>query len=91
MKKGYLLKAISGSGDCFLKIKGRTDEPLCTIDFSTKYIKNKRKRLRMRLDFGKSKKILVFNWDADKFENIEPRDVLEYTPLASILNNRKKV
>ena len=89
MKKGILLRTISGAGDCFIKLK-TGGEYLCTTDFSTKYIRKFRKKLGIRLNFKNSDTVLVFNWDENKFMYINPDQVIGTTALSLVLKNRGK-
>jgi hypothetical protein len=82
MNKFSCIKILKNNGDSILTL---TNEPdICaTIDFSTKYIKDKR--------YGRyaieKNAILVFSWTDDKFRNIEVKNVKSIKPLSEILNN----
>ena len=88
MNKMQLLRLLSGAGDSFVLMRDKT-ESLCTVDFSTKYIKKYRKKYRTSLNFKDKTTILVFNWSENKFAYINPKDVTHVTPLANILKNTR--
>jgi hypothetical protein len=84
MNKFSCLKILQNNGDSVIEIK---EEPAIvgTIDFSTKYIKNKR--------YGKynieKNAILVFSWTDDKFRSIDVKSIKTIKPLGDILRNEK--
>ena len=82
MNKFSCIKILKNNGDSILTLQGDAD--ICaTIDFSTKYIKDKR--------YGRyaieKNSILVFSWTDDKFRNIAVKDVKNIKPLSDILRN----
>lgn len=83
MNKFQCIKLLESQGDSIIGLKG--EEDICgTIDFSTKYIKDKKfQRFRLEKD-----KILVFSWTDDKFRNIEISSIKNIKPLSDILQNK---
>lgn len=82
MNKFSVLKVLSKNGDSILNLRG--EAPIgCTTDFSTPYIKNKRRRKFMK---GKDI-ILVFSWTDNKFRNLNTNSIISITPLSKILGN----
>jgi hypothetical protein len=84
VNKRYALHKLFDFGDAIISLRnGRSF--LATIDFKNKYIsKFKRKRIsqeNMRFN------ILVFNWTANKYEEVDAKEIVYMTPLARILNN----
>lgn len=83
MNKFQCIKLLDNNGDSIIGLKG--EEDICgTIDFSTKYIRDKRFQ-RFKLE---KNKILVFSWTDDKFRNIEISLVKNIKPLSDILQNK---
>lgn len=83
MNKFQCIKLLDINGDSIIGLKG--EEDICgTIDFSTKYIRDKRFQ-RFKLE---KNKILVFSWTDDKFRNIEISLVKNIKPLSDILQNK---
>ena len=82
MNKFQIIKLLRENNDSIIDIAGN-DSICATIDFSSKYIKNK--RLQRRSITKNS--ILVFSWTDDNFRNIEVKSVKKIIPLSNILNN----
>jgi hypothetical protein len=83
VNKFQCIKLLDNNGDSIIGLKG--EEDICgTIDFSTKYIRDKRFQ-RFKLE---KNKILVFSWTDDKFRNIEISLVKNIKPLSDILQNK---
>ena len=82
MNKFSCIKILKNNGDSILTLDAEPD--VCaTIDFSTKYIRDKR--------YGRyaieKNAILVFSWTDDKFRNIEVKNIKSIKPLSDILRN----
>lgn len=85
MNKFSCIKILKNNGDSILTLDAEPD--VCaTIDFSTKYIRDKRYG-RYALE---KNAILVFSWTDDKFRNIEVKKIKSIKPLSDILNNAGK-
>ena len=82
MNKFQCIKLLEHHGDSIIGLKH--EEDICaTIDFSTKYIRDKRyQRFKLEKD-----KILVFSWSDDKFKNIPVVNIKNIKPLSDILQN----
>ena len=84
MNKFSCLKILTNNGDSIVAIANEPD--ICaTIDFSTKYIKDKRYG---RYNIEKNA-ILVFSWTDDKFRSIEVKNIKNIKPLSDILRNER--
>ena len=55
---------------------------VCTIDFSTQYIQEKRNRAKEG-----QHTVLLFCWDTDSYRLLRPENVTSIVPLASVLRN----
>jgi len=89
MNKFSLIKVLGTHGDVVLIVKdkttGVTTESLCTSDFSNKYIKAHRETRPLR----SKGTVTVFNWTENRFEMINPQNVVKFIPLAQILQNKR--
>lgn len=82
MNKFSCVKIMENNGDSILSLKGEPDIG-ATIDFSTKYIRDKRYgRYPIKKDC-----LLVFSWTDDKFRNIPIKDIKSIKPLSELLGN----
>lgn len=74
-------------GDAVITYRSENSNKLkynvCTLDFSTPYIQNKKNRAK-----ESSETLLLFCWDTDSFRLLKPRNVTSVVPLSSVLNNR---
>ena len=82
MNKFSCLKMLQANGDSVITLK---EEPAIvgTIDFSTKYIKEKR---HGKYTMEKNS-ILLFSWTDDKFRSINIKDIKSIKPLSELLGN----
>lgn len=87
MKKEELKNAVDEMGDAVITYRSENSNKLkynvCTLDFSTPYIQNKKNRAK-----ESSETLLLFCWDTDSFRLLKPRNVTSVVPLSSVLNNR---
>jgi hypothetical protein len=64
---------------------GKLKYNVCTLDFSTPYIQEKRNRAKEDDD-----NVLLFCWDTDSYRLLRPVNVTSIVPLSSILQNGDK-
>ena len=86
MKKEDLAKLVDEYGDAIITYRSENSKKLkynvCTLDFSTEYIKKKKNRAK------ESKgTLLLFCWDTDSYRLLKPDNVTSVVPLSSILKN----
>jgi len=55
---------------------------VCTLDFSTPYIQDKKNRAK-----ESDRTLLLFCWDTDSYRLLKPENVTSVVPLSSILRN----
>lgn len=88
MKKEELRSFIKENGDCIIDYRSAESQKLkynvCTIDFSTPYIKTKQNRAVETEDT-----LLVFCWDSDTFRLIKPANVVKAEPMSVALQRSK--
>ena len=86
MKKEALAKLVTEYGDAIITYRSENSKKLkynvCTLDFSTPYIQNKKNRAK-----GSDGTLLLFCWDTDSYRLLKPEHVTSVVPLASILKN----
>ena len=86
MKKEELAQLVTEYGDAIITYRSENSNKLkynvCTLDFSTPYIQQKRKRAQ-----ESDETLLLFCWDTDSFRLIKPQNVSSVVPLASVLKN----
>ena len=86
MKKEELAQLVNEYGDAFITYRSENSNKLkynvCTLDFSTPYIQNKKNRAR-----ESEKTLLLFCWDTDSFRLLKPANVTSVVPLSSVLRN----
>lgn len=86
MKKEDLAQQVKKHGDVIITFRSEHSRKLkynvCTLDFSTPYIQNKRNRAQETEDT-----LLLYCWDTDSYRLIKPANVVSVVPLASILGN----
>ena len=86
MKKEELAKLVDEYGEAIITYRSENSKKLkynvCTLDFSTEYIKKKKNRAK------ESKgTLLLFCWDTDSYRLLKPDNVTSVVPLSSILKN----
>ena len=71
MKKEELAQLVNEYGDAVITYRSENSNKLkynvCTLDFSTPYIQNKKNRAR-----ESEKTLLLFCWDTDSFRLLKP-------------------
>ena len=86
MKKEELAQLVNEYGDAVITYRSESRNKLkynvCTLDFSTPYIQNKKNRAR-----ESEKTLLLFCWDTDSFRLLKPANVTSVVPLSSVLRN----
>jgi len=86
MKKDELANLIREYGDAVITYRSEKSNKLkynvCTLDFSTKYIENKKNRAK-----ESESTLLTFCWDTDSYRLLKPANVTSVVPLSSILRN----
>ncbi len=86
MKKEELRKKVHKAGDAVITYKSpnsrKTKYNVCTIDFSTPYIRDKKNRAQ-----EDDSTLLMFCWDTDSFRLMKVDNVTSVVPLSSILRN----
>ena len=88
MKKEDLAKLVTEYGDAIITYRSENSKKLkynvCTLDFSTPYIQNKKNRAK-----GSDGTLLLFCWDTDSYRLLKPNNVTSVVPLSSVLKNEK--
>ena len=86
MKKEELTHLVDEYGDAVITYRSENSNKLkynvCTLDFSTPYIKRKKNRAK-----ESTSTLLLFCWDTDSFRLLKPHNVTSVVPLSSILQN----
>lgn len=86
MKKQELAHLVRDYGDAIITYRSEHSRKLkynvCTLDFSTPYIQEKKNRAVENEDT-----MLFFCWDTDSYRLLKPSSVSSVVPLASILKN----
>jgi len=86
MKKDELANLIREYGDAVITYRSEKSNKLkynvCTLDFSTKYIQNKKNRAK-----ESEHTLLTFCWDTDSYRLLKPANVTSVVPLSNILKN----
>ena len=81
-----LAQLVNEYGDAVITYRSENSNKLkynvCTLDFSTPYIQNKKNRAR-----ESEKTLLLFCWDTDSFRLLKPANVTSVVPLSSVLRN----
>ena len=83
-----VLQQITRAGDAVITLRKSEKENLetsflCTVDFSTPYVK---KKIKGRFNTGRN--VLVFSWTDNTFRLINPKEVKSITNLSTILRNK---
>ena len=88
MNKEALAKLVTEYGDAIITYRSENSKKLkynvCTLDFSTPYIQNKKNRAK-----GSDGTLLLFCWDTDAYRLLKPENVTSVVPLSSVLQNRR--
>lgn len=86
MKKQEVSTLLLEYGDAVVTYRSENSNKLkynvCTMDFSTPYIKTKKNRAKETRDT-----ILTFCWDTDSYRLLRPANIVTIVPLSSILKN----
>ena len=86
MDKEELRRLIEDAGDAIITYKSPNSKKVkynvCTVDFTTPYIRNKSNRAKEDDDT-----LLMFCWDTDSFRLMKPENVKSVVPLAAVLKN----
>ena len=86
MKKEELAHLVDDYGDAVITYRSENSNKLkynvCTLDFSTPYIQNKKNRAK-----ESDETLLLFCWDTDSFRLLKPDNVTSVVPLSSVLKN----
>ena len=89
MNKDELINAVRDYGDATITYRSLESKKLkynvCTLDFSTDYIKTKSNRAKETDDT-----VLLFCWDSDSFRLIRPSSVTSVVPLSASLKERNR-
>ncbi len=88
MKKQELAQIVHEYGDAVITYRSAHSKKLkynvCTLDFSTPYIQDKRNRAKET-----DETLLLFCWDTDSYRLLRPANVSSVVPLSSILRNER--
>ena len=86
MTKEDLIKVVLEYGDAIITYRSEKSKKLkynvCTLDFSTPYIQQKKTRTKESKDT-----VLFFCWDTDSYRILKPKSITTVIPLASVLKN----
>ena len=86
MKKQELANLVTEYGDAIITYRSEKSRKLkynvCTLDFSTPYIQNKKNRAKET-----EETLLFFCWDTDSYRLLRPANVSSVVPLSSVLKN----
>ena len=86
MKKQELVRLVTEYGDAIITYRSELSRKLkynvCTLDFTTAYIKEKRNRAK-----ESPSTLLLFCWDTDSYRLLRYENVTSVVPLASVLGN----
>jgi hypothetical protein len=86
VKKEDLANLIHEYGDAVITYRSERSNKLkynvCTLDFSTPYIQNKKNRAK-----ESTNTLLTYCWDTDSYRLLKPANVTSVVPLSSILKN----
>lgn len=88
MKKEELADLVNDCGDAIITYRSENSNKLkynvCTLDFSTPYIQNKKNRAK-----ESDETLLLFCWDTDSYRLLKPSNVTSVVPLSSVLQNER--
>lgn len=86
MTKDDFKKKLDDAGDAVITYRSKNSRRLkyniCTMDFSTPYIKGKKNRAKEADD-----SVLLFCWDTDSYRLLIPKNVTSIVPLNRIIKN----
>jgi hypothetical protein len=86
MTKDDFKKKLDDAGDAVITYRSKNSRRLkyniCTRDFSTKYIAEKKNRAKESKDT-----VLLFCWDTDSYRLLMPNNVTSIVPLNRIIKN----
>jgi hypothetical protein len=86
VKKEELAALVNSYGDAIITYRSENSNKLkynvCTMDFSTPYIQNKKNRAKET-----SETLLMFCWDTDSYRLLKPGNVTSVVPLSLVLRN----
>jgi hypothetical protein len=86
MKKEELKKRLEEVGDAVITYRSQNSRKLkynvCTADFSTEYIRQKRNRAK-----ESNGTLLLFCWDTDSYRLLVPTNVTSVVPLNRVIRN----
>jgi hypothetical protein len=86
VKKQELITLMHAYGDATINYKSQNSKKLkynvCTLDFSTPYIQQKRNRAKET-----EKTLLLFCWDTDSYRLLVPANVVSVDPMSRTLKN----
>jgi hypothetical protein len=84
--KDEFKKTVRQCGDAVITYKsansGKLKYNVCTLDFSTPYIKEKHNRAK-----EDDSSVLLFCWDTDSYRLLRPSNITSIVPLSFILQN----
>ena len=88
MKKEELAEIVNDCGDAIITYRSENSNKLkynvCTLDFSTPYIQNKKNRAK-----ESDETLLLFCWDTDSYRLLKHSNVTSVVPLSSVLQNER--
>jgi len=86
MNKEALATLVTEYGDAIITYRSENSKKLkynvCTLDFSTPYIKAKKNRAK-----ESDGTLLLFCWDTDTYRLLKPSSVTSVVPLSSVIKN----
>lgn len=89
MNKKELADLVNDCGDAIITYRSENSNKLkynvCTLDFSTPYIQNKKNRAK-----ESDETLLLFCWDTDSYRLLKPSNVTSVVPLSSVLQNERQ-
>jgi hypothetical protein len=84
--KDEFKKTVRQCGDAVITYKsansGKLKYNVCTLDFSTPYIKEKHNRAK-----EDDSSVLLFCWDTDSYRLLRPSNITSIVPLSFVLQN----
>jgi len=86
VKKEELADIVNEYGDAIITYRSENSNKLkynvCTLDFSTPYIQNKKNRAK-----ESPETLLLFCWDTDSYRILVPENVTSIVPLNRVIRN----
>jgi hypothetical protein len=90
--KEEFVKQLDIAGDACIHfisaISGKEKYVVGTMDFTTKYIDEKFKKLKSSKPKAEGS-VLIFSWDTDSFKQVDPATVLKIEPLNQMILNER--